>query len=328
MKGIDNRKEIRRATLLFFSFISLFIGTKALFLFGQNEASISQWQENISHYNSASIGSSPLLDLTVLYRQQWIGIEGAPSHIYLLANAPLSSGKFYHGIGIDAYGEKKGLYKTISLKAQYAFKIKIKKGVLSTGIEMGLINSSFDGTKLFIPEGNGLNPTDPALPSTLVSGRTFDIGSGIFFQHPAFYLGLSAKHLLAPKLQLGTNHYIRIPRSYNLLAGYNFTPTNSLLSWYPSLLAVTDFRAYRIDIGLTLGIAKSYFAGIIYRPNNAIGLQLKAIWGKFKLGYAFEMPTSILARGNFGTHELLLSYALPIAPKKEKGLKKKSIRLL
>lgn len=82
-------------------------------------------------------------------------------------------------------------------------------------------------------------------------------------------MGFGAKHLLAPKIPLGTSHTYQLDRTYNALAGYNFTPSNSLLSYHPSVLAVTDFRAFRVDIGFAVGIAKSYFVGVMYRPNNA-----------------------------------------------------------
>lgn len=305
-------------------FISFGVGA----LKAQNEAMSTAWQMTQNYYNPASVGSESLLRITALYRQQWIGIEGAPANIMLLADSPLGRDKLSHGVGLAIVGQKKGLFTHVDAKAQYALQLKILKGKLSVGIELGLINSAFDGTKVFIPEGEELNPNDPAIPTTLVSGRTFDTGAGLFFSHPKFYLGIGTKHLFAPKLQLETNYYLRIPRSYSAMAGYNFIPSHSLLSWYPSLLAVTDFRAYRIDVGLMVGIAQKYFAGVMYRPNNAAGFTLRAIWGRIRLSYAFEMPISELARGNYGTHELCISYAMPILPKKDKGLMKKSIRLL
>lgn len=324
--GVEYFYNTLKTCFLMCLVLLLSVGGKELL--AQNEAMSSAWQETKNHYNAASVGSEPLLHITALYRQQWIGIKGAPANMMLLADAPLGSGLLSHGVGIAFVGQKKGLFTHVDAKAQYALQLAIFKAKLSVGVELGLVNSAFDGTKVVIPEGDQLNPNDPAIPTKLVSGRTFDTGVGIFFSHPKFYVGLGAKHLFAPKLQLETNYYLRIPRTYNAIAGYNFIPSQSLLSWYPSLLAVTDFKAYRIDIGLAVGIAQKYFAGVMYRPNNAVGFSLKALWGRIKLCYAFEMPISELARGNYGTHELCISYAMPIAPKKDKGLMKKSIRLL
>lgn len=315
----------RWRALLFTLF--LFLGGGGL-LHAQNEPLLSQWQSLPSYYSPAAVGSEDLLRITALYHQQWIGIQGAPANMALVAGMPFAMGRFSHGVGVAFVGQKKGLYLTIDAKAQYAFGMKLLGGKLSVGVEVGLTNSSFDGTKVFIPDGEGLNPNDPAIPTTQVSGRGFDLGAGLYFSHPRFYVGFGAKHLLAPKIPLGTSHIYQLDRTYNALAGYNFTPSNSLLSYHPSVLAVTDFRAFRVDIGFAVGIAKSYFVGVMYRPNNAAGFQAKAIWGAVSVGYAFEMPITELARGNYGTHELVVSYAMPVSKPKTKGLMKKSIRLL
>lgn len=297
-------------------------------LLSQQDPMTSNWQQTKGLYNAGTVGSHEQLYITALYRQQWIGIQGAPANMTLFADAPLSFLGRKHGVGVAIVGQKKGLFVNTDFKAQYAFQLKLLGGSLAIAIEAGLFNSAFDGTKVFIPDGEGLNPSDPAIPTAQVSGRAFDTGAGIYFTHRRFYLGIAAKHLLQPRVPLGTNHYLRLVRSYNAMAGYNITPRNSLFSWHPSVLAVTDFNAYRIDIGLTVAFAERYFAGVMYRPNNAAGFSIGAKWGKIRIGYAFEMPISELARGNYGTHELVVSYSMPINPKKDKGLKQKSIRLL
>lgn len=294
----------------------------------QSDAMTGLWQETTTYYNPSLTGTRGLLVVTALYRQQWIGIKGAPAHMTLFGEAPFERGKISHGVGISFVGQKKGLFTTVDAKAQYAFILSLMKGKLAAGVELGLVNSAFDGTKVFIPDGEGLSPSDPAIPTTQVSGRGFDAGVGISFTHQKFFIGIGAKHLFAPKILLGTNHYFRLSRTYNAIAGYNFSRSSSLLSWHPSCLLVTDFRAFRIDVGLTVGIAGKYFAGLMYRPNNAAGFNFRAEFGKVRIGYAFEMPISELARGNYGTHEVCLSYVMPMPKKRDKGLSKKSIRLL
>lgn len=295
---------------------------------GQNDPITGNWLETKSLYNSATIGDTSAINITALYRQQWIGVEGAPKNILLVAHSPFSFAELNHGIGVTLIGQQKGLFTNVEALAQYAFKYNLLGGTISAGIELGFINSSFDGSKAFIPDDEGLTPNDPAIPNTTVSGRGFDMGAGLYYTHSKFFMGMAVKHLFTPKVQYDTNHFLLFDRTYNAMAVYNFGRTESLLSWHPSVIAVTDLKAWRIDLGITMGIASKYFARIMYRPNSAAGFGVKAIWGKVSLCYAFEMPISVLARGNYGTHELTVSYALPKTKKKDKGLIKKSIRLL
>lgn len=288
----------------------------------------NQWQETKALYNSATVGTREDLYITALYRMQWIGIKGAPVDMLLLSDIPLNFLGKQHGVGITISGQKKGLFINSELKGQYDFQLSLMKGILSIGLEAGLFNSSFDGTKIFIPDDEGLSPNDPALPQQQVSGHAFDMGLGLYYTHRNLYVGLAATHLFEPKIALGTNHFIRIRRNYTLMAGYNILPSNSLLTWHPGILAVSDFQSWRIDLTLEMAFNQRYFAQVMYRWGVEAGFSVGMKFGKIRVGYAFSMPTSELARGNYGTHELVLSYAIPKTKKKDLGIKKKSIRLL
>lgn len=320
--------HITQPNILRFIIVLLCCACSGVALRAQQDAVINQWQRTKNAYNPATAGDKEEIHITALYRQQWIGIEGAPANMGMLGSGPITFLGRKHGVGIALLAQKKGLFINTDFRAQYAFQQKLWGGILSGGIELGIFNSAFDGTKVFIPDGEGLNPNDPGIPSTQVSGRAFDTGVGLFYNHRRFYIGVAAKHLLEPSVPLGTNHFLKLKRTYNAMVGYNIIPSETLLSWYPSVLAVTDFNTYRVDISLEVAYAKHYFAGLHYRINNSAGFSVGALWGKFRLGYAFEMPTSVLARGNYGTHEVVVSYAFPIQKQKNKGLKTKSVRLL
>ena len=61
-------------------------------------------------------------------------------------------------------------------------------------------------------------------------------------------MGISAKHLTAPTIQLGERQDFKIDMSYFLTAGYNIKLRNPFISIQPSLWARYDGTAYRVDM--------------------------------------------------------------------------------
>lgn len=317
------RREIKSWILY-----SVFLLALPLWGTAQHSALMSQYKPLQTYYNPGYTGLRTDLILTAASHVQWIGIEGAPINIAVLADTPFALGKHTIGLGLVVLGQKKGLYTNTEAGVQLAYSIPIRSGRLSMGLQAGLYNSTFDGTKVVIPDDEGLSPNDPSIPLNVVSGKGFDAAAGLFWQHPKFFVGVGALHLTSPRIRLQPVYFLRLPLTMTAVAGYNIQPSSSLITWHPSVFAMTDFNSYRVDVNLDLCYANKFEAGLMFRPINAAGFRMGINLGKTKLGYAFEMPINEMARGNWGSHELVVSYALPITPPKKKLATYKSIRLL
>lgn len=296
---------------------------------GQYDAVFSQHTRLSSFYNPATVGGDKdWLNLTASYHQQWIGLPGAPANFLLSGHTALKFLERNHGVGITISGQKKGLFLHTQLSGAYAFLIPLWKGTLSIGLQGTFLSSTFDGTGVVIPDGEGLSPNDPAIPMTRVGGKTFDTAVGLSYRNKHFSVGIASKHLLQPQLRLGESHYFLLRRNYIVQAEYSIRPLNSRVSWHPSLLAISDLQSYRVDALLNVAYNDKFFAGVMYRVLSAAGFNLGMRWSNFYIGYAFEMPTSELIRGNWGSHELLFTYLIPMNKQKNKSARSKSVRLL
>lgn len=289
----------------------------------------SDYRRLQNYYNPAAIGLQKDLLLTAAYHQQWIGIEGAPANLFVSAHTEQQWGKSYHGVGLVVVAQRAGLFTRTEAQAEYAFQLRWKGDkILSIGTGLGMINLLYDGTKAHIPDGGAMTPNDPSLPQTPVSGRNFDLSAGILWHTPRYFIGVSGRHLTVPRITLDRLYYQKVPIHINAVCGYNITPPGALLSWHPSLFASTNLTSWRVDVNLDVRLAQRWEAGLMYRPLQAAGLRLGALFGKCHVGYLFEMPTSQLARGNWGSHELVITYALPMSSHKKGANSYKSIRLL
>ncbi|WP_368318879.1 PorP/SprF family type IX secretion system membrane protein, partial [Parabacteroides distasonis] len=136
----------------------------------QYDARLSQYFMAKPYYNPAVAGATEDLNILALARLEMIGVHGAPKSFFITADMPLALGKTNHGVGLVVFTEAIGLFQNTHVGAQYAYKYKLFGGVLSGGLQIGLVNQSFDGTKVIKVESEYHQETDAAIPVEQVSG--------------------------------------------------------------------------------------------------------------------------------------------------------------
>ena len=327
-------------------------------LLAQFDAQLSNYWATTNFFNPGYAGQSGNLELTGLYRMQWLGIEHAPKSGIVLGEMPLRLLGKEHGVGLSMYNDQIGLFKSTVISGQFAFKMKLFGGSLGIGLQGGYISSSFDGSKVefhFPESGDIHDPTDPAIPQANVEGKAIDAAAGIFYTDSLkrWYVGLSATHLIAPSLELNQNYVLDIPRSYYFTAGYNIPLNNPLLELRPSVLLKTTelsslyvqgdslvvetkpntlkgmLKQTQVDVSLRLVYNKMLWGGLSWRKGESMILMLGGHFKMLEVGYAYDVPVfSDLLRATSGSHELFIKYVMDMNLKKGSKGKHKSVRIL
>ncbi|MDD4114026.1 MAG: type IX secretion system membrane protein PorP/SprF, partial [Massilibacteroides sp.] len=262
-----------------------------------------------------------------IHRQQWVGIEGAPKSFFVSADMPLRIGEMEHGVGAILFTESIGLFQNTHVSGQYAYKHKLFGGVISLGLQLGIVNQSFDGTGVYYPSESTAE-TDPAIPNTLVEAMALDVNAGVYYSRKNFYFGMGAMHVTEPELMLDENVYTYIASSYNLVSGYNIQSRNPLYELQPSVFLKTDTRSFQADITGRLVYNKMFNGGLSWRINESIVFLLGANLGNVQVGYAYDFPTTPILKGSHGSHELMIRYKLKLKKTKTGKNKHKSVRIL
>lgn len=294
----------------------------------QYDAQFSQYFMTMGYYNPAYAGTTGDLNLFGIHRQQWIGIDGAPKSFFVSADMPLRLGESEHGIGGILFTESIGLFQNTHVSAQYAYKQKLWGGTLSVGLQLGVVNQSFDGTKAEMPENEGDEGSETAIPTTLVEAMAFDVNAGIYYTRKNFYLGIGAMHVTQPELMLQENVYTYIAGSYNFVSGYNIQLKNPLYELQPSVFLKSDTRTFQADITGRVVYNKMFNGGLSWRVNESIVFLLGATFGNIQVGYAYDFPTTPILKGTSGSHELMVRYKLKLKKTKTGKNKHKSVRIL
>lgn len=292
----------------------------------------AQYDVHFSHYydmetsfNPAAAGKQSKLNITAAYAMDLAGFEHNPQTAYAAADMPFVFLNGTHGVGAQFMNDKLGLFNHMRISAQYANKQKLFGGVLSIGIQAGLLTEKFDGSELDIEDSG-----DPAFSTSEIDGNSLDLSAGIYYTRKRFYAGISAQHLTAPTISLGETNELKIERSYYATMGYAFKLRSPFLQLHTSALATTDMKTYRADVTARLVYSndtKHMYAGVSYSPTNSVtalvGIKVQGV----NFGYSYECYTNGLNPWN-GSHELFIGYEMDInLAKKGKNLHK-SVRIL
>ena len=297
------------------------------------EASVkAQYDPSYSHYwamepsfNPASVGKDNKLNVVGAYGLDFSGYEHNPNTFYVGADMPLYFLKQYHGVGISILNDKLGVFTHQRISVQYAFRHHLFGGMLSAGVQVGMLFEKFDGSKLDPEEAS-----DPALTQSEVNGNSLDFGAGLYYTHRNWYVGASVQHLNSPLVELGETNELQINRTYYLTGGYNIKLRNPFLTIPVSALVRYDGTACRTD--LTARVVYSHekrmlYGGVSCSPTNSVTAFIGGTFHGINVGYSYEMDTGATAFKN-GSHGLFVSYQTDINLQKKGRNKHKSVRFL
>ncbi len=295
----------------------------------------AQWDAQVSNYwvvkqtyNPAFAGQGNLLNLSILGRQQWVGVENAPKTFWASAEMPIRFMNRIHGVGVNMSNDQIGLFSNTYINGQYAYKRKMGKNTLNLGLQVGMASVGFDATRLYNPQSAAHSASDPAMPTASEKASVLDAGLGATWLAPNYYVGLSSAHVLAPKYNLGENFSSHIPRTYYLIAGGNINLSNPLYQIQPSTLVKYSGNVWQMDLTTRFVYNKLFNAGISWRKDDGFVFLLGASIKGFNVGYSYDWSTSAISVVSGGSHELYVTYSMPIDLDKSKRRSSKSVRIL
>ncbi len=288
--------------------LSIYLLTFCYTANAQQDAMYSQYMFNTLAINPAYAGSRNVVSATALYRNQWVGIAGAPETATFSIDAPINAKRM--GVGFQAYSDKAGIIKNNGVSAAYSYRLRMEKATLSFGMQAGIKQYRADFASVNLNQSNTF--IDPAFAQN-VDKVLFDVGAGVYFNTDKFYFGISAMDLLRNRFSsyqsvnfsLGSREEIH----YFLSTGV-VLPLNDDFKLKPSaLVKAVKGAPVEGDINLTLWIKDVIAIGGQYRTSADIAgmLEIQAT-PQIRIGYAYDYSTTELRKFNSGSHEIMLRY--------------------
>jgi type IX secretion system PorP/SprF family membrane protein len=281
----------------------------------QQNAHYTQYIFNGLVINPAYAGSKEVLNVSGLYRNQWAGLEGAPTTQTLSLDGTVLHRKV--GLGLHVINDQLGAQGQKSVYGSTAFRVPLGSTArVALGLSAGASEYYTDGTKLRpIDKIN-----DPNIPNTMESSWLPDAKAGLFFNTERYFLGLSASNLVGFR-----NKFVATPaRHYFLTSGYVFALSPSL-NFKPSFLLKEDFKSpANLDLNAFFLIGDRVWLGGSYRTslnlynqevyqdqelntNNAWALISELYLSpRFKVGYSYDVTLTSLRA--YASHEVSVGF--------------------
>ena len=311
------------------------IGASANKAAAQIDAQLTQYWAVPAYYNPSSIGNVDFIHITAGSKLQWIGVKHAPMGFMAMADMPFKFLNRRWGVGLLMQQENVGLFSSQTVAAQLAWKKKMLGGWLSVGVQAGIINQTFKGDSIFMPENDLAHTSaDDAIPKGVVNGKAFDVAAGFTFIHKWFWIAGSATHITAPTINLkaGENeedlYEFDTGRYFYLMGGSNIPIKNTLIEIQPSFLVKTDTKFWQAEATARFRYNKFISAGVAYRHKDAVSAMFGAEFKNFFVGYAYDFPISSMNKATHGSHELFLNYNVKLNLGEVNKNKHKSIRIM
>ncbi len=273
------------------------------FIQAQQEPHFTQYFDNTLYVNPAYAGSKGVMNASLLHREQWVGFDGRPRSTTFSIQTPLKYKSL--GLGVTLVNDVIGpLTQTMAYAdLSYTLRSKNNNGKLAFGVKAGanLINI---GTSALQTTDEG----DPLFLSNVRNRINPNIGAGIYYHFPRFFIGASTPKLLERSYDpLYPDHLEH--RHFFVIIGAVFN-MNKLWKLRPTAqLKLTQNAPFSVDVSAAAIYNDKFYIGGMYRLDAAAGAFIQyQITPQFKAGFATDFGTQEIRNYNDGTFEIMLSY--------------------
>jgi type IX secretion system PorP/SprF family membrane protein len=253
------------------------------------------------------------------YRDQWVGMDGAPVTMGLSANSRILNGSM--GVGAQYFSDKTGPTKRSDFALAYSYHAHFEDVELSVGAAGHMMSYLVNGTSLHmhIPYDNVIDLT------TTQKKNVYDLSAGMLFYNDRFHIGISALNIAEPTVNYypsdDTVHKTKIrmaPHMYGSV-GYNWSGQADWI-WENSLQVVyAEANPMVIDYNLRLHYKQKIFGGISIRLRDAIAVHAGVTFIEdFHISYSYDIVTSSLSAFQAGSHEIMLVWSSNLGANKKK----------
>jgi type IX secretion system PorP/SprF family membrane protein len=296
--------------LLVISALSLVVANKAV---AQQDKLITHFMYDKMGVNPGATGFDKDICATLLYRNQWDKVNGAPNSAVFNVEANLP--KILGGIGLSFYHDAIGFNRQNNLLLNYSYHLPISHvGELGIGVGVGMIN--FGQNPTWVPP---TTQNDLTLPAGF-NATNLDLNFGVYFRGAKdWYAGLSSTHLSQSLLRKNVSmidYSYQTARHYYVMGGKTFRKIGGGNGDVDvQALVRTEFTKLSADINVRYIWKDKLYGGLTYRTVDAIGLMVG--WYPIQnllIGYSYDITTNKLSGISRGSHEIAVRYCYKLPP--------------
>lgn len=270
----------------------------------QFDPMFTQYMNNEMSINPAYTGTRKVLAATLLYRNQWVGIEGSPKTQSFSIHSP--SGK-KNGMGLSVMNESIGITRLLRFNGNYSYRIRTSStGQLSFGMAGGIVQYHQNYDELVL-----INPNDHLFNSSIPNAIAPNAGFGMFYYTNKFYVGFSIPKLIKNSFQSNGLKNSASPNDWHyFLTSAVVLDVSRDVKLKPSIqIKEVNGAPIQGEFAVHALFSNVWWLGVSYRSGDAIsvitGFQLS---NQFRIFYSYDYALTTLQNYSSGSHEIVLSY--------------------
>jgi len=276
--------------------------------FSQQLPLYSQYMFNRLLINPGVTGSSDNIELRLTARQQWVGIDKAPSTQIISGHLRLKNQSM--GVGGVIFADRFGPESRIGFQGNYSYILPVfdEKSHLAFGLSFQVFQYQMDYANF-----TSLDADDPVLMYNKENTWIPESDFGLYLYGENYFAGISANQMIELPVKIGGEsvEMNSLVRHYHLIGGYRFAISGDF-DLEPSTLLKSTFKTpLQADINVKGIYQDDYWLGFSYRTSGDIITMLGLKYKDFIFGFAYDLVTSKLSSYQTGTFELLLGYDIP-----------------
>ena len=270
----------------------------------QQDPHYTQYMHNMNVVNPAYAGSKENISFGLLYRKQWVNIEGAPSTFTFSGDSPVGNNV---GLGLSLISDKIGPVSEQNVFGDFSYTIKInERSKLALGLKAGV---SFHRVGLRNIQSTLPDPSEGIFGED-INDATLNVGAGAFYYTDKYYVSFSIPNMIkSAHLDYNGLEYGSDVSHYFLAAGYVFD-LNYDLKFKPSFMLKSAFNVSpSLDVSANFLFNEKFEIGATYRLEDSFGGMVNfAITPELRIGYAYDHIVSNLNVTTSSSHEFILLY--------------------
>jgi len=271
-----------------------------VFLFGQHENQFTQFSNAKLYYNPALASAEENFSVTLRHRNQWSGIQGAPTGQTILLSFP----NIYDAIslGLTASRNTVGIAQRNDISGIYAYQLRLANTKINVGLQANyrqFINDFTDERLVAIDGFDG----DSAIEQQRFVKNLFNIGAGIYAQGDKYHIGFSVPRIVRGDLDFESDGQLsRESRVLYGMFGLNFDLGPVWSFRQNNLLKLNENAPIDLDVQAQFIYENQAHLGLNFRSGGSQKSMLESV--SVLLGFRFTPSLMAMMSYDFGTTEL------------------------
>ena len=230
----------------------------------QQEQMFTQFMFNKLPYNPAYAGSFSSPTLTAVYRQQWIGLEGAPNAQAASYNQSAINNRV--GIGGTIMRQQIGISTNLTVDIAYAYRVKMRRGTFSVGLQASMrnIRQNWADSRIVVIDQN-----DQGIPLESKSKFLPNFGAGVYYvaYNDKWYAGLAIPRLVGNNIDFSEYGAVfsKEVQHVNAMGGFTFHPNDELTVTPQALFRYAVGAPFDAEANVSVMLKKKFHGGLTYR---------------------------------------------------------------